>query len=347
MRLISSGRVLIGLPTTDVEFYLQFEPSSFVDADDMRDFVTFTIADDITVSFRQLYTIADKSAWELYINGQRELDASFGTRHLEQEVVLLSSTVSEHHGGDGTYFRSELSVLASLLEDPYELVIASKLDQKALFCKVEITRDLPLATSIVFQPNCEIALQLYEQSICRKPAACPDDELKSGDDNQLSSETIRDLLNRLNSAKDCSNTFCDADTLVVDCTTHDGSDVTLNDYVKCGKCGPCNQLEFICQSGVPKYQLDACNDACSPCSPNDLVNQWSNWGACTLLCGGGTQTRTRNLKSSAELVDLNCVANIDVNTINTFEQRFCNQLCCGCKYNTILYRIIFIVFFYS
>ena len=334
MRIISAGTVSIGLPTTVYEeFYLQFEPASFVDADDMRNFITFTLADGITVSLRQLYTVADKSAWELYIDGKSVLESQV-TRHLEQEVIFLSSTVSEHNGNDGKYFRSELSVLASLVEDPYELIIASKLDTKALFCKDEITGDLP--SSLVFQPNCEIALEPYEQ-VCREPTTCPDEEEHSVDNDQLSSETIRDLLNRLNSAKDCSNKFCDDDSLVVNCITDDGSDVTLNDFVKCGKCGPCNQLEFTCQSGVPQYQLDACNDTCSPCAPDDLVGQWSSWGACSLLCGGGTHTRTRNLKPSTELVELNCVANMDINSIETSEQTICNVQCCGCKYNTILY----------
>lgn len=62
-----------------------------------------------------------------------------------------------------------------------------------------------------------------------------------------------------------------------------------------------------------------CDPGC--CTADCSVSAWSQWGACTKSCGGGTEQRTRQL-----LINPSCSG---VGCPSLSETRPCNQQCCS------------------
>ena len=61
-----------------------------------------------------------------------------------------------------------------------------------------------------------------------------------------------------------------------------------------------------------------CNPGC--CSVECSVGQWSPWSVCSKSCGGGSETRSRNVLISPSCGGSGCP--------NLFESRICNDQCC-------------------
>jgi len=107
----------------------------------------------------------------------------------------------------------------------------------------------------------------------------------------------------------------------------------LEDWTSWGDCHPATEGGQTCGPGVqertrgvtqqgtfsqvctaPLKEHQSCNQGC--CPVNCLLSDWSAWGDCTEECGGGSQTRTRNVTQQPSCGGVECEATTDSETCN-------------------------------
>ena len=93
----------------------------------------------------------------------------------------------------------------------------------------------------------------------------------------------------------------------------------------CSKtCGPGTQTRTRSILQQPKNDGNTCEASeesrqCNtkPCPINCVQSDWSNWGACSKSCGGGTQTKTRSTSQVDKYGGIECGPSSDTRSCNT------------------------------
>jgi len=119
--------------------------------------------------------------------------------------------------------------------------------------------------------------------------------------------------------KSCDN-LTETRKYYVNCVQSDWSN-----WGACSKtCGPGTQIRTRSILQQPKNDGNTCKASeesrqCNtkPCPINCVQSDWSNWGACSTSCGGGTQTRTRSTSQVDKYGGIKCGPSSNTRSCNT------------------------------